>query len=285
MASGATFIATINYSNRLQKTYTKYVEQSLYSEMTIREFIEKYYEMSEHKKFQNLCKLINKINITINNVQITSENIFNKLNLILNIDTKIIYIIIQVKVDRDIDGYNNIKNLLIYLSSNNELNVVSENSYNVENILINEYALHKNILQQTQYIHLVKKDNITNINIVLYDMVFFLQNDGTNVEQIYNFCDLIEEDITEFKTHGKEKIKKFIKPACKYLKINPNFPNKSIAQKYVDELNSALENLIDMQITWYVLNYRTVIDSDNIKKILEDCNIHHDSIEVYSFCG
>ena len=177
------------------------------------------------------------------------------------------------------------KNLLIYLGANNELNVISENSYNVENIKSNEFTLNKNILQQTQYIHLFKKSHTKNINIVLYDMVFFLKNDGTNVEQIYNFCNLIEEEITEFKIYGTEKIKKFIKPFGKYLEINPNFPNRIIAQKYVDKLNSILEGVIDMQITWYILNYRTVVESDNIKEILKDNRIYNDSIIIYSFCG
>ena len=284
MTTHATFVGTINYSNRLEKTYTKYVNQSVSFEMTFLEFIEKYYELSERKKFQNLCKFIDKINITINNIQITSENLSHNLNLI-DAKTEIIYIVIQVKVERDVIGYHNMKNLLIYLGANNELNVVSENSYNVESIKINKFSLDKNILQQTQFIHLFKKSHTKNINIVLYDMVFFLKNDGTNVEQIYNFCDLIEEEITEFKIHGTEKIKKFIKPSGKYMEINPDFPNRIIAQKYVDKLNSILEDVIDMQITWYILNYRTVVKSDNIIEILKDNDISNDSIMIYSFCG
>lgn len=285
MATGSTFIGTINYSNRLLKTYTKYVNQSVSFEMRILEFIEKYYEIAERKKFQNLSTFIDKINITINNIHINSENLSQKLNQILNIEIEIIYIVIQVKVERDINGYNNMKNLLMYLGTNDELSVVSETSYNVEDIKINDYSLDKNILQQTQYKHLFKKDNTKNINIVLYDMVFFLNNDGTNIEQIYNFCDLIEEEITEFKICGIDKIKKFIKPSGKYIEVNPTFPNQFIAQKYVDKLNSALESVIDMQITWYILNYRTLVESDNIKEILKDNDIFNESIKVYSFCG
>ena len=82
MTTHSTFVGAINYSNRLGKTYTKYVNQSVSFEMTILEFIEKYYELSERKKFQNLCKFIDKINIMINNIQITSENLSHNLNLI-----------------------------------------------------------------------------------------------------------------------------------------------------------------------------------------------------------
>jgi len=285
MASSNTIVKTITYSNRLEKTYKKYLGESINFNSSILDFIEKYYQLSEHKKFYNMCKLIDKINITINSVQITSDNLSENLNIILDDKTTIIYIVIQVKVNRDLDGYNNMKNLLTYLHTINDLSVVSENSYNVEDIINNDLSLNKNILQQTQYIHLFRKVNTDNINIILYDMEFFLKINGYNIEQIYIYSNLIEEKITEFQIYGEEKIKKFIKPSGKYLEVNPKFPNQLIAQKYVDKINSVLEGFVDMNITWYILNYRTVVESDNIKEILKDINSPTDLIRVYSFCG
>lgn len=278
-------VQTINYSNRLEKTYKKYINESVNLNLTILDFIEKYYHISEHKKLNNLYKLIDKINITINSVQITSDNLSEYLNIILDDKTTIIYIVIQVKVNRDLDGYNNMKNLLTYLHTINDLSVVSENSYNVEDIINNDLSLNKNILQQTQYIHLFRKVNTDNINIILYDMEFFLKINGYNIEQIYIYSNLIEQQITEFKIYGNEKIKKFIKPAGKYLEVNSKFPNHSIAKKYIDNLNIVLKNIIHMQITWYILNYKTVIESDNIKEIIKNIDIPFNLIRVYPFSG
>lgn len=280
----------IYYANRLNRSYFGPMNLNISLNNTIQNFIIKIKEFARDKSYIDIDNP--SINININNTKITQKNILHELKTIVLEDIQRINITINNIISRDIDGYINMKNLLEYLSTTSEsLNIVSTWSYNQQHISsnidinidinIDRHIVNKNILQQTQYTHL--NDNFQNINIVLFDLSFF--TDNSNIEQIYNLVDIIETPITEFNVENFNKIKKFIKPADTKFKINPRTHIPKIAKIYVDALNKFLNNIISLQITWYILNYRTVVEKDEISQILQDINCQPDIIQIYQWMG
>lgn len=287
-------IMKIYYNDRLNHTFLIYPCETIDIDITIEQIIIKYYNKSIKDKKMTIelfNKIVNDYELYINNILITNDNkkntIKDTIKDIHDIFLSQINILLQRKIIRDIEGNNIMTNLLRYiLNENDSYNIVSELSYNVQNIgrIADKLILEKNILQQTQYIHLPNEKLYNNINIILYDMVFFSTDQNINHEQIYNLIELDEITITEFSINP-DKIKKFIKPAGKNIITNIHYNNRFVAEIYAQELNKILSKYIDIQITWYVINYKNIFEQDKISYILEQIKAPKDSIHVYGFSG
>lgn len=285
-----TSIMKIYYSDRLNHTYLIYSYETIDMNTLIEQFIMNYYNKSIKDKkitYELFNKIINDHEIRINNIIITDDNKKSTIRDLFDIPVLQIIILLHTKIIRDIEGNNIMTNLLKYISHDEDsYNIISELSYNVGNIdsSVDKLILKKNILQQTQYIHLPDEKMYKNINIILYDMVFFNTEENINQEQIYNLIELDEIAITEFLINP-DKIKKFIKPAGKNIIYNKHYNNKFVSEIYARELDKILSKYKDIQITWYIVNYKNITEQDKISYILEQINISKDLIHVYGFSG
>ena len=281
----------IYYNNRLQHSYKIYKNEEIDEQITIQKLFMIYYKKTEI--YQKLTpELLNifintKFELFINNNIINKENINNNIKSILNADN-IINILLKEKTLKDDDGYNLRVNLLSYINiQNNDYNVLSKMSYNVNTINsisgLEINTLYKNILQQTQYKNLSYGPTYHNINIILYDMTFFSTSSGSIEEQIFNLVDLEEKEITEFEVINSTKIKKFTKPINKLFSPNPLYKNQYIAEIYTRELNKVLSKFKDKQINWYIINFKHIVDIDDIDCIIKQLNIKN--LYIYPFCG
>lgn len=285
-----TSIMKIYYSDRLNHTYLIYSYETIDMNTLIEQFIMNYYNKSIKDKkitYELFNKIINDHEIRINNIIITDDNKKSTIRDLFDIPVLQIIILLHTKIIRDIEGNNIMTNLLKYISHDEDsYNIISELSYNVGNIdsSVDKLILKKNILQQTQYIHLPDEKMYKNINIILYDMVFFNTGENINQEQIYNLIELDEIAITEFLINP-DKIKKFIKPAGKNIIYNKHYNNKFVSEIYARELDKILSKYKDIQITWYIVNYKNITEQDKISYILEQINISKDLIHVYGFSG
>jgi hypothetical protein len=281
----------IYYTDRLNRMYGIYPDEPINMDIQIDRFIMEYYDRTIKKRitFELLDKIINDYEIKINNIIITNSNKTNKLIDLMELFSQPrleIYILLERKTIRDITGYNIMTNLLKYLlTEKDSYNIISEFSYNVQDIGKSKdmNIFNKNILQQTQHIHLPHTKKYKNINIILYDMVFFIE-ENANHEQIYNLIELDEVKITEF-TSQPDKIKKFIKPSGKNIVDNIHYKNKEVARLYAQKLNSIFSTYDNTQITWYIVNYKNTFDEDKISSILERIEAPVDFMHVYGFSG
>jgi hypothetical protein len=288
MSGGMLF--KVYFNDRLKRSYQIYKNEEINLTISIKDLLKIYYEITHKTKLTD--EILNKLigyDFTINNIQLNKDNINDKIQKVINKDTSDIYILIKQKVERDIEGYNIMKNLLRFISTDRKShNVVSEFSYNVQHLLdngtqdIDMGILDKNILQQTQHIHL--SPAYKNINIILYDMIFFKTGEGTNHEQIFNLVDLEEREITEFDIINSEKIKKYVKTTGRLFSPNPRYYKQNIAKLYADKLNEILRDYRDVQIQWYVVNFRTTPnEEDKIESIMKELDISTDVIKVYRY--
>jgi hypothetical protein len=294
MIGGNTY--KIIFFDRLKHMSKIYNDEDIIDAMSIQELIKFYYERVNRNKLDSklLDIIIEKYNLTVNNIKINKDNLNSSIKDLINKEKKEIMIIIENKIKRDIDGYNIMKNLLLYIASEKDsYNIVSELSYNVQSVIsynvknvISKFVvdmdiLEKNILQQTQYKKL--SSEFKNINIILYDMEFF--NKESSEEQIFNLVNLEEKDIKEFNIINPDKIKKFVKPSGRLFSPNFNYINQEVANKYTFELNKIFARFRDTQIQWYIVNFKNTSTDDKIDVILKDLGIPSDLIHVYGFSG
>ena len=104
-----------------------YPYESINIDNSIKNIVTKYYDkVMKHKKMTNemFNKIINDYEIKINDINITNDNKEKSLEELLILTTSHINILLQRKTIRDLDGYNNMINLLSYL-------IVETNSYNI----------------------------------------------------------------------------------------------------------------------------------------------------------
>jgi hypothetical protein len=290
MSGGMLF--KVHFNDRLKRDYQIYGNEELDLSISIKDLLKIYYERTHKTKLTDeILNILIRYDFTINNIQLNKDNMNDKLQKIINKDTKDIYILIKQKAERDIVGYNIMKNLLRFISTDiKSQNVVSEYSYNVQSISdngtqdIDMGILEKNILQQTQYRHI--SSDYKNINIILYDIAFFTTDENSTPEQIFNLVDLEEREITEFDIINSEKIKKYVKPVGRLFSPNPRYYKQNIAKIYAKKFNEILYHYRDVQIQWYVVNFRTTPnEEDKIESIMKELHIPTDVIKVYGFSG
>lgn len=288
-------IIKINFSNRLERKYSTYPDD-ISMDITVKDFIKKIFKKVEKKNTREYDLFIDKhilfnktINIKINNIDIKEFHHNLKLFSILTDKVSEVTILIEKIKERDIESYENMKALLIYLNQQPyTLNIISELSFNVQDIIEDGIDMvsivNKNILQQTHYPNIDLVFNSMEhqiINIILYDMVFF-ENTSDEAHQIYELVNLHEVEL-DFPVTAPAKIKKFTKP--KKTNFSPKYPGLFMSDIFTLKLNEVLSKYFDYEINWYIINFKLVTPEDNIKNILEDLDIINKNIYIYNFNG
>jgi hypothetical protein len=292
MSGGTKF--KIDFRDRLKKTYIQY-EELISETLTVKDFIKNslksvYRNFKVDFDFYIEKNILNneKILIKINDIEIDKSQYDLILKNILKDDELKINIIIDIKKERDIDSYENMTALLIYLNQQlNSLNIISQLSFNVEHMIANgslrDSSINKNILQQTQYpnIHSLLNSDHNIINIILYDMAFF-EDISNESQQIYNLVNLLEVPL-DFEVKNSNKIKKFTK--LKNTLFLPKNISSIISVEFTEKLNQLLADYFNYEINWYIVKYTLLTEKDKIQNILTELDIRNKSIHLCNFDG
>lgn len=292
MSGGTKF--KIDFRDRLKKTYIQY-EELISETLTVKDFIKNSLK-SVYRNFKvdfdsyiekNILNN-EKILIKINDIEIDKSQYDLILkNILKDVELKI-NIIIDIKKERDVDSYQNMIALLIYLDQQlHSLNIISQLSFNVEHMIadgsLRYSSINKNILQQTQYpnINSLLNSDYNIINIILYDMAFF-EDISNESQQIYNLVNLLEVPL-DFEVKNPNKIKKFTK--LKNTLFLPKNISSRISVEFTEKLNQLLADYFNYEINWYIVKYTLLTEQDQIQNILTELDIRNKSIHLCNFDG